>query len=40
MILRRGTFVVCCKQSRRNIPGCTKEFPFQSIVVECPLCRE
>jgi hypothetical protein len=37
----RETFVVACKKCRRDVPptGAT-EFPFQSIVVECPLCGE
>ena len=36
----RKTFVVTCKRCRRDIPSGVKEFPFQSITVECPLCGE
>ena len=36
----RKTFVVVCKKCRRDIPTGAAEFPFQSIVVECPLCGE
>ena len=36
----RKTFVVACKKCRRDIPTGATEFPFQSIVVECPLCGE
>jgi hypothetical protein len=34
------TFVVDCKKCRRDVPTGVSEFPFQSIVVECPLCGE
>ena len=36
----RKTFVVTCKPCRRDVPSGVKEFPFQSITVECPLCKE
>jgi hypothetical protein len=36
----RKTFVVACKKCRRDVPTGVSEFPFQSIVVECPLCGE
>ena len=36
----RKTFVVACKKCRRDVPTGVGEFPFPSIVVECPLCGE
>lgn len=36
----RKMFVVACKKCRRGVPTGAGEFPFQSIVVECPLCGE
>ena len=36
----RKTFVVTCKRCRRDVPSGREEFPFQSIMVECCLCRE
>jgi hypothetical protein len=36
----RKSFVVACKKCRRDVPTGVGEFPFQSIVVECPLCGE
>jgi hypothetical protein len=36
----RKAFVVACKGCRRDVPSGFKEFPFQSITVECPLCGE
>jgi predicted RNA-binding Zn-ribbon protein involved in translation (DUF1610 family) len=36
----RKTFVVTCKQCRRDVPSGREEFPFQSVAVECPLCGE
>ena len=39
-IQERKLFVVSCKGCRRNIPTGVKEFPFQSITVECPRCGE
>jgi hypothetical protein len=33
-------FVVTCKRCRREVPSGVREFPFQSIVVSCPLCDE
>jgi len=36
----RKTFVVTCKRCRRDVPTGLKEFPFQSIPVEFPLCSE
>lgn len=34
------SFVVTCKRCRREVPSGVKQFPFQSIVVPCPLCGE
>ena len=39
-IQRRKLFVVECKRCRRDVPAGVPEFPFQSIVVACPLCGE
>jgi hypothetical protein len=39
-ITARKVFVVTCKQCRREVPSGVREFPFQSITVECPLCGE
>jgi len=36
----RKAFVVACKKCRRDVPTGVNEFPFHSIVVECPLCGE
>lgn len=36
----RKTFVVACKKCRRDVPTGVGDFPFQSNVVECPLCGE
>lgn len=36
----RKTFVVACKKCRRDVPTGVTEFPFQSIIVACPLCGE
>jgi hypothetical protein len=36
----RKQFVVNCKDCRRDVPSGAKEFPFQSVMVECPLCGE
>ena len=36
----RKTFVVTCKHCRRDVPSGLREFPFQSVAVECPLCGE
>ena len=36
----RKTLVVACKKCRRDISTGAAKFPFQSIVVECPLCGE
>ena len=36
----RKQFVVTCKGCRRDVPSGVKEFPFQSIVVTCPSCKE
>jgi hypothetical protein len=36
----RKLFVVTCKRCRRDVPAGTKDFPFQSITVDCPLCGE
>lgn len=34
------SFVVTCKRCQRDVPSGLTEFPFQSVVVECPLCGE
>jgi hypothetical protein len=39
-IVERRQFVVTCKRCSRAVPAGVKEFPFQSIVVPCPLCGE
>lgn len=39
-IVERKQFVVMCKRCQRNVPAGVKAFPFQSIVVPCPLCGE
>jgi hypothetical protein len=39
-IVERKQFVVTCKHCRREVPSGVKAFPFQSIVVLCPLCGE
>ncbi len=39
-IPERKQFVVTCKRCRRDLPAGVKEFPFQPIVVTCPLCGE
>jgi len=36
----RKTFVIAFKKCRREVPTGVGEFPFQSIVVECPLCGD
>lgn len=36
----RKQFVVNCKDCSQDVPSGVKEFPFQSIVVTCPLCGE
>ncbi len=36
----RKQFVVNCKDCHRAVPSGVKEFPFQSITVQCPLCGE
>jgi hypothetical protein len=36
----RKIFVVTCKRCRRDVPSGVREFPFQSITVECPLGGE
>ncbi len=36
----RKLFVVTCKRCRRDVPAGVGEFPFQSIMVSCPLCSE
>ena len=39
-IQEREQFVVTCKRCRRDIPAGVKVFPFQSIIIACPLCGE
>jgi hypothetical protein len=39
-IQERKLFLVECKRCRRDIPAGVDQFPFQSIVVTCPLCGE
>ncbi len=36
----RKLFVVECKRCQRDVSAGVKEFPFQPIVVACPLCGE
>lgn len=36
----RKCFITTCKRCRRDIPAGVREFPFQPVVVECPLCGE
>jgi endogenous inhibitor of DNA gyrase (YacG/DUF329 family) len=36
----RKLFVVECKRCRRDVPARVTEFPFQPIVVPCPLCGD
>jgi hypothetical protein len=36
----RKQFVVECKRCSRDVPVGVKEFPFQSLMVTCPLCDE
>lgn len=36
----RKTLVVACKKCRRDVKTGVAEFPFQSIIVACPLCGE
>jgi hypothetical protein len=36
----RKQFVVTCKDCHRDVPSGVKEFPFKSIAVTCPLCKE
>jgi hypothetical protein len=36
----RKQFVVTCKDCRQDVPSGVKEFPFKSIAVTCPLCKE
>ena len=39
-VTMRKVFVVTCKRCRRDVPAGLKEFSFQSIAIECPLCGE
>jgi endogenous inhibitor of DNA gyrase (YacG/DUF329 family) len=39
-IQERKLFIVECNGCQRDVPSGVKEFPFQSIVVTCPLCGE
>jgi RNase P subunit RPR2 len=39
-IQERKLFIVECKRCQRDIPAGVNQFPFQSIVVTCPLCGE
>jgi len=39
-IQEQKLFVVECKRCRRDVPAGVMKFPFQSIVVACPLCGE
>ena len=39
-IQERKVFIVECKRCKRNVPAGVLEYPFQSIVVTCPLCGE
>ena len=39
-IQERKLFIVDCKGCHRGVPTGVSDFPFQSIVVTCPLCGE
>jgi hypothetical protein len=39
-IQERKLFIVECKRCPRDVPAGVDQFPFQSIVVPCPLCGE
>ena len=39
-IQERKQFIVTCKRCRLDIPAGVKVFPFQSIIIACPLCGE
>jgi hypothetical protein len=39
-MLDRSQFIVECKSCRMDVPAEVKEFPFHSLVIACPLCRE
>ncbi len=39
-IQERKQFVVECKLCKRDVPAGVPDFPFQSIIVTCPLCGE
>ena len=39
-IQERKRFVVECKRCYRGVPAGVHDFPFQSIVITCPLCGE
>ena len=36
----RKILVVTCERCRRDVPTGLKDFPFQSVTVECCLCGE
>jgi hypothetical protein len=40
MLLSSLDFVVTCKRCRREVPAGVPAFPFQPIVVYCPLCGD
>jgi hypothetical protein len=39
-VQERKRFAVECKRCRRDVPAGVKEFPFQSLIVACPLCDD
>jgi hypothetical protein len=39
-VIERRLFVVQCKRCRRDVPSGVREFPFQPVTAECPLCGE
>jgi hypothetical protein len=39
-IQERKQFIIECKRCQCGVPAGIREFPFQSIVVTCPLCGE
>ena len=39
-IQERKQFVVEYKRCKRDVPAGVPDFPFQSIIVTCPLCGE
>jgi hypothetical protein len=38
--MQKNQFVVECKRCRRDVSAGVKDFPFQSLLVACPLCDD